>query len=332
MRPLRRAAFSLVELLVVIAIIAILIGLLLPAVQRVREAAARAKCANNQKQIGLAVHNYENTFGCLPPNGSLGTAVSPIPFSGLPFSSLTRLLPFIEQSALYQQADLNISALVQPAVISQRIATYICPSDPNDTLSSTATPVYPTCYGAGIADWFLENSATGQFGNGAFPYVSYPNQRGIKMIEITDGVSNTVGFAEVKALSPFLDHPAAIGPMLPPTAPGDVLTLGGTFNAAGAHASWAAETCQSSGLTFVFPPNTAVLFANPVNGRTYDVDWGGGGIFDYAAVNARSYHTGGVNTLFMDGSVRFIANSIPQLTWRALGTRNGGEVVDPTQY
>jgi prepilin-type processing-associated H-X9-DG protein len=82
----------------------------------------------------------------------------------------------------------------------------------------------------------------------------------------------------------------------------------------------------------VFPPNTPVLYTNPADGITYDVDWAGGTVLDYDAITARSYHTGGVNTLFMDGSVRFITNSIPQMTWRALGTRNGGEVVDMSKY
>jgi prepilin-type processing-associated H-X9-DG protein len=77
----------------------------------------------------------------------------------------------------------------------------------------------------------------------------------------------------------------------------------------------------------VLPPNTPVLYSNPADGQIYDVDWFGGIIYYYASVNSRSYHSGGVNALFMDGSVRFVSNSIPQLTWRALGTRNGGEVV-----
>ena len=143
MRLSLRRAFTLIELLVVIAIIAVLIGLLLPAVQKVREAANRAKCANNLKQIGLACHNYENTFGCLPPNGSLSTAVSPIPFTGLPFSALARILPYIEQSALYSQADFKVSALNQPGVIGQRVATYVCPSDPNDKLCTTNPSTRP---------------------------------------------------------------------------------------------------------------------------------------------------------------------------------------------
>jgi prepilin-type N-terminal cleavage/methylation domain-containing protein/prepilin-type processing-associated H-X9-DG protein len=332
MRPYRRPGFSLVELLVVIAIIAILIEILLPAVQKIRDAAARTRCMNNLKQIGLAVHNYENTFGYLPPNGSLDTAVSPVHYTGLPFSALTRLLPYIERSALYQQADFNVSALSQPAVLSQRVATYICPSDPNDKLSTKNPPTYPTCYGAGIGDWFIENTMTGQFGNGAFAYSKYPNQRGIQVLDITDGTATTVGFAEVKAYTALLVTGGTGPAMAPPVTAGDVLALGGAFAAGAGHVSWAEEFCEESGLTFVFPPNTAVLYQNAADGQTYDVDWDGGAIYHYQSVTARSYHPFGVNTLFMDGSVRFINNSIPQLTWRALGTRNGGEVVDGAKY
>ncbi|HEY1378149.1 MAG TPA: DUF1559 domain-containing protein [Gemmataceae bacterium] len=323
----RRPAFSLIELLVVVAIIAILIGLLLPAVQKVREAAARTKCQNNLKQIGLAVHNCETANGCLPPNGSWVTKQSPN-FSGVPYSVHARILPFVEQANLYQQVDLNISAASQPAVVGQRIAVYFCPSDPNDQLSTLAPPTYPTTYGAASGDWFVFNWNTAQFGNGAFPGVAWPSQRGMKLLDITDGTSTTVGFTEVKALGPLLDHATNLALAAPPPATAaDVLALSGTFRAAGARVSWAEGLLQYTGLTFVLPPNTAVQYVNPADGQTYDVDWIGGTTVNHGAVTARSYHAGGVNTLFMDGSVRFVTNSIPQATWRALGTRNGGEPV-----
>src|SRR5262249_24931929 len=121
-----RAAFTLIELLVVIAIIAVLIGLLLPAVQKVREAASRVRCANNLKQIGLALHNYMDTNNGLPPNGLYGTGGSKNTWS-----AMARLLPFIEQENLHRQIDFNTPYSSQPNLSSTRIATYVCPSEPN---------------------------------------------------------------------------------------------------------------------------------------------------------------------------------------------------------
>src|SRR5262245_22446048 len=123
-----RRAFTLIELLVVIAIIAILIGLLLPAVQKVREAAARIKCANNIKQIGLALHIYETIAQNYPPGGVYPAGV----VSNDVYSIQARLLPFIEQGNLYAQIDLNAVPATQLNVIGQRIAIYLCPSETKD--------------------------------------------------------------------------------------------------------------------------------------------------------------------------------------------------------
>jgi prepilin-type N-terminal cleavage/methylation domain-containing protein/prepilin-type processing-associated H-X9-DG protein len=330
MRSRRRLAFTLIELLVVIAIIAILVALLLPAVMKVREAAKRVQCANNLKQIGLAVHNFEAANGFLPPNGSWTTPNNP--FSGQPYSVYARVLPHLDQAPLYQKVNLNTSVLNQPDVLAQRVTTYVCPSDPNDRLRPGNAPAWPAMYGVGMGDWLAETWPAATFGNGAFPGVDYPSPGSLHWADFTDGTSTTVGAADAKAFGPLLYHPNNLPATPIPTAPADVLTLGGTFMAEGSHTSWAEAQVYFVGLSFVFPPNTAVNYTNPADGMVYDVDWGGGMNLQYYAMTARSYHPGGVNTLFMDGSVRFVTNGISQATWRALVTRNGGEPVSGAAF
>lgn len=318
-----RQGFTLIELLVVIAIIAILVGLLLPAVQKVREAAARAKCQNNLKQIGLALHNYESALQSYP-------VVHYQPGVSEAWSVQAYLLPYIEQDNLYKQVNFNIQYKLQPLVTQQRIPIYLCPSEISDKPHpDDGIMMHPTNYMANYGTWYIYNSAshTGG-GDGAFAH-------GItqRVGSFTDGMSNTIGFAEVRAWTPYLrdgGNPAGLG-VPPPTQPGSIAGYGGSsFKSDSGHTEWVDAHAQQAGFTTTFPPNTVVPYTT--GGITYDTDWVSmreekGSKPTYAAITSRSYHTGGVNVLLMDGSVHFFSNSTTTATWRALGTRSGGEVI-----
>jgi prepilin-type processing-associated H-X9-DG protein/prepilin-type N-terminal cleavage/methylation domain-containing protein len=331
MRRFPRAAMTLIELLVVIALIAVLIGLLLPAVQKVREASARSKCLNNLKQIGLAIHGFENANGYLPPNGCAAPLSTPGVYPGNNYSTLVRILPYVEQTALYKLVDFT-AASIQPEISATRIGPYLCPSDPGDRASQgmplfPASPVgYPTTYGPAEGDWQWWDYSQKTGGNGALAEVSFPCKSGIRILDVTDGTTNTVGFAEVKAFGSWLGL-AAAAPTSPPTSPAQVAALGGEFCFECSRCAWTVGTPTFTGVTFVFPPNTVVPYLNPADGQSYDVDWHNSWTACSGVVTSRSYHAGGANVVFVDGSARFITNDIPQATWRALGTRNGGEVV-----
>jgi prepilin-type N-terminal cleavage/methylation domain-containing protein len=319
MTPTRRAAFSLIELLVVITIIAVLIGLLLPAVQKVREAAIRIKCQNNLKQIGLACHNFEFMNDSLPPNGAYTAANSPAPFVGDSYSVLARILPYVEQSALAQYVDLNAPATSQPQVTGAFIGCYVCRAEPNAKVKPGTPPRFPASYAANEGDWLVWDPTTGRGGNGVFPLVAYPSDRGIRLIDIWDGTSNTIGFAEVKASTSYVLGTGA-APATPPGSFEDLPGAGSTFNADAGHCGWTeGQTCQT-GVTFAFPPNASPTdWVSGLDGASTTTP-------TYAAVIARSYHASGICILFMDGSVRVMWGAGAEL-WRALGTRDGGEPV-----
>lgn len=324
----RRPAFTLVELLVVIAIIGILVGLLLPAVQAAREAARRMSCSNNLKQLGLALHNYHDSYRKLPPSGFFRHDQ---PSDA--WSIQARLLPQIEQGNLQDLIDWRFPYGVQGEVARTRIPVYLCPSEPNDRSRPDAKPTdptfthYPLNYGANMGEWFIFDPRTGRGGTGLF----FPNSR-IGLGGIADGTSNTIAFSEVKAWNPYVrdgKNPGTIGALRPKT-PSEVSLLGGNFKSNSGHTEWVDARIHQTGFTTTFGPNTSVTFIK--DGKEYDIDFNssreGKSTTDptYASVTSRSWHTGGVQAGLADGSVHFLSSSIDQEVWRALGTRSAGEV------
>jgi prepilin-type N-terminal cleavage/methylation domain-containing protein len=340
-----REAFTLIELLVVIAIIGILIALLLPAVQKVREAANRLKCSNNLKQLSLAVHNYESNFNTLPPGaGPLPTHDNDWADDSRP-SVQALLLPYIEQSNKYNQFDFTweINSSVQNrAARAQDVAIYLCPSDPSTAAFSEAGAPAPD----GRSNYFGNAGASAYSGNldaataGLFNFESNEkvfNKGGVlisvRIAEITDGTSNTAMFAEVKR-----GNSAGSGPRVDLWDAryfgfsGDDAVPSSTCNTAGNSLRYSGlkyyrNLMTTSVYTHTMPPNSSGGDCIDLNARAGD----GGAAFLAAHIAARSFHTGGVNVACADGSVRFIHNAIDPITWRALGTRGGGEAVNASQ-
>jgi len=322
----RRTAFTLVELLVVIAIIGILIGLLLPAVQAAREAARRMSCSNNLRQIGIALHNYHDIYRRFPPSAILRPGAQ---FD--PWSSHARLLPFLEQENLQDLVDWNLSYKSQPVVTKVRVPTYLCPSEIMDRERPDGDIThYPVNYGINVGTWFVYDPVERVGGDG----LAFPNSR-IDFAAVRDGASNTIAFAEIKAYTPYLrdsGNPNSRDVPIPGT-PQEVVAFGGNFRTNSGHTEWVDGRAHQSGFTGTFPPNTLFPFTH--GGRIFDVDFSSSregkntSRLTYAVVTSRSYHPGGVQTVFADGSSRFIAEAIETKTWRTLVTRAGREVTGP---
>jgi prepilin-type N-terminal cleavage/methylation domain-containing protein/prepilin-type processing-associated H-X9-DG protein len=348
----KQGAFTLIELLVVIAIISVLIALLLPAVQSAREAARRIQCTNNLKQIGLGIHNYESIASALPPSNIAGIINGAFSYNG--FSVHARILPFMEQGVAFNSINFFFThrTAQNSTVVGLALTCFLCPSDPkSDGLTAFPSGVYARvpCYGFNEGDWYIWNALSPSGVNNPPPTrgVFGPNVSR-RIAEFTDGTSQTVLATDVKALNPFcqvggqfsepnLSSPTAI----PPSPYADPLSVASEYTTVAAcnaippgsgHTAWVDGNVQETGMTTAFPPNRPA-----VNSTSHaDLD-----ILTlliskdqplYGAITARSYHAGGVNALFADGGVRFIKSSVDGMTWRALGTIAGGEVVSADAY
>ncbi len=317
---MKRKGFTLIELLVVIAIIAILIGLLLPAVQKVREAAARIQCANNLHQLGLAAHNYHSSFDKLPPGvnvpfvytTSAWSSSSPVS-PGKYYSLLEALLPYIEQDNLYKLLDLtknqyaNSNGPASPAAAI--VKTYLCPSDPAPTQTTYTT--------GGVTYYFGANSYGGNAGIRSF-YTDQMTRDGLFFINssvtlpgISDGTSNTLMFGERNRLDPTYDRIYGKG-------------VAGSY---GQRSGWAWSNTLP-GFDYLNGPVRPINWLMPPE-LTSDP----GFLFEDDRFSAYgSFHSGGANFCFADGSVKFLTTSTSVTILQFLSTRSGGEVIDSSQY
>jgi len=328
---IRRRAFTLIELLVVIAIIAVLIALLLPAVQAAREAARRSQCVNNLKQLALAVMNYESTNGAIPPTANNGAPAGVGQTND--FSMKVRVLPFLEQPAMFN--SLNQSYTAQAAqnttIHGVQVNSYRCPSDGNDPGEPTGDTNYPN--NIGITRTIPGSSTTGPLDGPAYKMGQSPENVTVTLATIIDGTSNTVIWSEwVKGknrgvLTPGLDQVYYAGSAELPGQP--VLTYQANCRASTKIAypqrgiDWLLQQCgKGGGYSHIMPPNSKSCW------------WGTGDNpnTDTTAVSASSYHSGGVNVAMLDGSVKFIKNSVNNQTWWALATKAGGEVISADAY
>jgi prepilin-type N-terminal cleavage/methylation domain-containing protein/prepilin-type processing-associated H-X9-DG protein len=296
----RRAGFSLIELLVVIGIIAILIGLLIPAVQRVRETANRLSCANNLKQIVLAAHAFEGSFRVLPYNKT-GSFPASFNANSSNWSWFALLLPFIEQENLHRQGGVPTKTLVSSGILTAEVEPFYCPSDiaKGSGASTNRADLLPNPVATGnykgvsgsmwcFGDWVHNCPPTypqdGQFyGTIVTDGVFNLNNRRVRFLDIRDGTSTTLMVGEdLPAKTQWCHWPYANG---------------------------ANGTCA-------IPPNV-----RQPDGTEYpDSDWKNGYSF-------RSRHPGGLQFAFADGHVQFVQNSITLSTYRAMGSIARGEAV-----
>jgi prepilin-type N-terminal cleavage/methylation domain-containing protein/prepilin-type processing-associated H-X9-DG protein len=337
-------AFTLIELLVVIAIIAVLIALLLPAAQAAREAARRIQCVNNMKQLGLAVHNYESTNGALPPQQVLGYSGSTITFKSQ-WGATSRLAPYLELGPLYNAINysLKTSDSGNATVVSTSIKALICPSEIQSqpivsTSASGLTTTYAISnYGWCAGTWYTFGGPGAAPGTGAFG-----TNLSRTFASVCDGLSQTVFGAEVKAYQPaYHNCPGAVpSAQASPGALPDPTTILSLVSAAGSHCGapaaghtrWCHGDTFNDAFTTALAPNTrSSAAATGADSDLVSVDEDDGGP-TYSSVTGRSYHPGGVNALFGDGSVKFVKSSISWRTWRALGTVGSGEVIDINAY
>lgn len=337
-----RLGFTLIELLVVIAIIGVLIALLLPAISQAREAARRNQCAANLRNIGIALHNYHDAAGTLPPACTIARNPNgTILWHG--WSALARLLPHLENVQKFELFDLNY-AYDHPSnttAASLTTSLFLCPSDPKADIHRNTEGHHNTNYGFNMGDWYVWGGFSPTAPAPKAPF--YANSK-VRFRQVNDGLSKTLFMAEVKARMPYsrdchelLYQPINSTPMPDPMVDSSTISAygscSGSFKEDSGHSEWEDGQVHQSGFTTAFPPNRktgggkdGVFFQDIDLTGTREKNWATGKA-TFSAVTARSYHPGGVHVLFGDGSVQLVNEGVDGLTWRALGTPSGQEVL-----
>jgi prepilin-type N-terminal cleavage/methylation domain-containing protein/prepilin-type processing-associated H-X9-DG protein len=357
-----RHGFTLIELLVVIAIIAVLIALLLPAVQAAREAARRAQCVNNLKQIGLASLNYESSQGCYPMGsryvdnscnngGTIYTGCNTT-YCWAGHSAFNFVMPFIEGNASYSAINFSLptNSRTNLTALSTKLSSYICPSDmpaaPATYSNGTPAPYAQCSYGQSggtqennFLNWAVTafpdanapqpNKCNAALGNGMFG-----SEDVVKIAMVTDGTSNTTLFGE---MSRFKNEPSD---------PFNFYSTAATYPASDFNPNATnANEYFPEGRVFTLPrinspndptgQNWTKVFGVCGSGASIPTDWLTNcpqALTTLGEWAFRSFHPGGVNFCFADGSVKFIKQSIADMPYQALGTRAGGEVISSDSY
>jgi prepilin-type N-terminal cleavage/methylation domain-containing protein/prepilin-type processing-associated H-X9-DG protein len=316
-----RRGFTLIELLVVIATIAVLIALLLPAVQAAREAGRRAQCVNNLKQLGLAMHNYHTALGSFPigrtgfqrPAGDPGYFGDPTG-SGHRRTWAFSILPYLEQTSIANAVNFDIAysdgSNANQTALTIELSVYLCPTDPNAGVVNAGS--FKFHLGNYVVNWgnaTYDQAANGPAPGGPVTFLEAPFalDKSYSVQQIVDGTSNTLLMAEVIACVPK----------------GTSQDLRGLV--------YNDDTCGAMFMAYTTPNSTI-----PDQIKTYCV-------YPYLTnppcinktppfIASRSYHPGGVNALLADGSVKFFKDSVAQATWRALSSINAGEVLSADSY